>query len=464
MFRLSLVLLALLVREAPANTLGLAEVLDAVRENHPLLDAANTAIEKADAGVLAAEGAFDPRLSVEGGDVPAGYYQQTTIETDLRALTPFRGISPFVGWRFGRGAFADYDGKLETLGGGELRAGVTVPLLRGAGIDRPRADRAKAAIMKRVARAEVDQRTLDVMRDATVAYWEWVAAAHRIDVRRTQLALALERGRQIDGAIARGNRAPIDGIDNGRLVAAREALLVTAERDLRRASLELSLHLRDDSGTPLVVDPSRRPALPEFSDDVPFERDLEGAITRGLQQVPRLAELAARRDSIDVDVELAKNQMLPRLDLEATVARGLGSSDPTLVDRSETAIGVGATFELAIGMRSARGALASVRADRRRLLADQAFATDRIVVDIRAAHADLVAAHARTELAIRNADLAEQLAGAERTRFERGDSTVLLVNLREEAAADAAALAIDARAELMRARARFAVSLGDLPQ
>lgn len=464
MLRLSVLLLALLTRDASAETLELDVVLDAVRSNHPLVDGANAAIEKADAAALAAEGAFDPRLTVRGRDVPSAYYEQTTIDTDLRALTPFRGISPFVGWRLGRGSFADYDGKLETLDGGEVRAGVTVPLLRDSRIDRARADRAKAAIMKRAARAEVDQRVLDVMRDATVAYWEWVAAAHRIDVRRTVLALALERGRQIDNAIAQGNRAPVDSIDNGRLVAAREALLVSAERDLRRASLELSLHLRDADGRPIIVDAARRPPLPDSAEEIPFERDLDAAIARAVQNVPRLTELAARRDSIDVDVALAKNQTLPRLDLEATVTRGIGPSDPTLVDRSQTAVGVAATFELPIGMRAARGALASVRADRRRLLADQAFVTDRIMVDIRAAHADLVAARTRTELAIRNADLAEQLAVAERTRFERGDSTVLLVNLREEAAADAAALAIDARAELMRARARFAVSLGDVPQ
>lgn len=449
--------------DAHASYLQLSEVLDSVRSNHPLLAAAGTAIERAEAQVLAADGAFDPRLEVDATDVVTGRYQSTTVDSKLRVLTPMLGITPFVGWRIGRGAFPDYDEKLRTLEGGELQVGASMPLLQGLRIDRPRADRSKAAIARRVATAEVGQRLLDVMRDASFAYWEWVAAGHRVDVRRSQLALALERGRQIDQAIERGNRAPIEALDNARLIAARETLLVNAERDQRRASLELSLHLRGADGVPIVPDSRQRPDLPEQPGALPLEVDLDAAVARGLRQAPRLKELGARSDIADVDVALARNLTLPRLDVSAVASRGLGGVDPTLPDRSELALGIGATLEVPIGMRTARGALASARADQRRIAADQQFAADRVAVEILAAHADLVAAKARSRLAARNGELAEQLAAAERTRFERGDSTVVLVNLREEAAADAAAQAVDARADVMRARARFTTIVGDEP-
>jgi len=451
--------------EARANSLRLVDVLESVRSTHPLLAAADAAIDRVDAQALAAEGAFDPQVSVQGSTIATGPYQRATLDTELRMPTSMFGLTPFVGWRLGQGSFADYDEKLQTPGGGELRAGVSMPLLQGMKIDRPRAERSKAAIARRVADAEVAQRLLDVMRDATFAYWDWVAAGHRLDVRRTQLALALERGRQIDRAVARGSRPPIEAVDNARLIAAREALVVNAERDQRRASLELSLHLRTEHGHPAPPDASQRPELPVEPLDLPLEADLEAAVGRGLQAAPRLVELAARRDIAGVDIALARNQTLPRLDVSALATRGLGGTeDPALESTAGLAVGVGATFQVPIGVRNARGALAIARADQRRIAADQQFAADRVAVEIRAAHAELAAAKARSRLAQRNAELAEQLAAAERTRFERGDSTVVLVNIREEAAADAAAQAVDARADVMRARARFATLLGEQPR
>ena len=52
------------------------------------------------------------------------------------------------------------------------------------------------------------------------------------------------------------------------------------------------------------------------------------------------------------------------------------------------------------------------------------------------------------------------LAELERTRFERGDGTLLFVNLREQAAADAALLELEALAEYHRAAADLRAATG----
>jgi hypothetical protein len=59
------------------------------------------------------------------------------------------------------------------------------------------------------------------------------------------------------------------------------------------------------------------------------------------------------------------------------------------------------------------------------------------------------------------AELAEQLADAERQRFALGDSTILIVNVREDAAADVAAARVEyheARHQLGSLAARGAVN------
>lgn len=75
----------------------------------------------------------------------------------------------------------------------------------------------------------------------------------------------------------------------------------------------------------------------------------------------------------------------------------------------------------------------------------------------------MAAAHRRAEIAARQIELAERLAEAERQRLALGDSTILVVNLREEAAADAAASAIDASADYHKSRARYQVATGRVP-
>ncbi len=465
MMRVAVLLVMVLPVKAYADpgALELDDVLESVRARHPLLEAARTAVERADGQVLAAAGAFDPRLRLRGSDVVSGYYDQRTLDGELSVLTTLWGAIPFVGWRLGQGAFPVYDGKAETLELGEVRAGISVPLLQGGRIDRARGERRKAELGRGVARAEVNQRELVVQRVAALAYFDWVAAAHRLGVRQAQFELARTRAAQLELAVTRGSRPAIDVVDNARLVASREALVVAARRDVRRTSLEVSLHLRAPDGSPIIPSAEPLPSLEPLAPAGPLDTDLEAARSRALEQAPRIAELARREQIIATDQDVARNAILPRLDLSILAVRGLGANDSALPDRSETSIAVGATFEVPIGMRAARGALQIANADQRRLRAERRFLIDQITADVAASQAELAAARERAELVIRGAELAEQVAAAERTRFDRGDSNLLSVNLREEVAAEAASLAIDARADVLRARVQLAVALGESP-
>jgi hypothetical protein len=79
------------------------------------------------------------------------------------------------------------------------------------------------------------------------------------------------------------------------------------------------------------------------------------------------------------------------------------------------------------------------------------MARDVVALELRDAHSALTAAHARVGLAREQLAAAHELEQAERSRFRLGDSTLLLVNLREQAATDAALQELDALAEYHRA-------------
>ena len=83
-----------------------------------------------------------------------------------------------------------------------------------------------------------------------------------------------------------------------------------------------------------------------------------------------------------------------------------------------------------------------------------------IAVEVRDAHAGIVAAYRRVALARAQVEAARALADAERSRFQRGDSTLLFVNIREQAEADAELLEIEALADYHRAAVDLHAALG----
>ncbi len=439
-------------------TLGLETVLASVRSEHPLLDAADASIDAAKGRQLSARGAFDPRIRARAYGTPVGYYRYGVVDTEVRAQTLAFGMVAFAGWRLGRGNIPIYDGRLVTADAGEVRAGIELPLLRGGIIDGARANRRKADIDADIAELERSVRALELARDAALSYWDWVAASGRLLVRARQLELARARDAGLRRQIAEGNVAGIEATDNARVIATREAVVVNAERDVKVTGLGLSMFLRDRRGRPLAPDDFAPPGLvlPPRLADTELTRDVGAAH----QRRPDLEIAALRIQVVDVDIRVARNARLPSLGAQAYAAKDIGDG-PASITPAE--VGVGLALELPIPLRTARGELATATAQSRRLTEERRFLRDRVEVEVRSAHAEMSASRRRAQIAGRQADLAETLAEAERSRLGLGDSNILVVNLREEAAADAAASAIDAIADYRKARARYQVATGVLP-
>ncbi len=437
---------------AAEPALDLAEVL-ATLSSHPILAAGDAAMDRADGLIERAEGAFDTVVRARVESAPVGFYEFHAADVELRQPTQ-TGVSGFAGYRIGSGDLPIYDWKLRTLDGGEARAGLTVPVLRDRSIDPARAELWRSQAGGKVARLDRRQLELALGRDAAIAYWRWAGAFEKLDVRSRQLQVARDRDAGLQSTIAQGNTAPIEGVDNRRVVVAREATVVTARRDVEVTMLDLQWFVRDPRGAmqEIAAVPVPLPQLPALGAHDPT-RELGAARTR----LPIFALLDLRMLVLGVDLDLATNQQLPRLEANVFVSRGFGTRDDELKDREETRVAAVLSFELPFQQRAARGAQRAARAEQRRVRADTRAATDRVFLDLRVAYADYTAAHERARLATEQAALALQLANAERTRFERGDSSILFVNLREDAQADAEAAAIDAQVDVLvaDARARF---------
>ncbi len=443
---------------APAQpALTLETVLEAVDRALPLLDAARREEEAASGEALAAQGAFDLQLSA-GADVLGGAGYDN--ETGFAGITqPLRtgGMNLFSGYRIGRGSFAPYDGKAQTLSDGEWRAGLAIPLLRNRRIDGRRGALEQTALGRQLAEQRVDVARLRFRGEAALRYWDWVAAGQQQAVAGELLSLAERRDRDLADAIRFGQIAPIEQVDNRRAILQRQSEVVRARRQTERQGLALSLYYRHDDGRPRLPEVQAMPAALPAPPPALGRAEIEAHVIDAQQTRPDVRALLLQRAQQQTALALASNDLLPSLDLFTQVARDAGAGPSSL---RGTEVDAGVAFGLPVQRRRARGAVQSATALLARVDAELRFARDRVRTEIEDAASALNAALEVADLVGAEARVARELEEAERERFTLGDSTQFLVNLRELAAADAANRQIAAIAEAHKARAVYDVAIG----
>lgn len=439
-----------------ATALALAEVVRTAQERFPLVLAAEAEKKSAEGELLAAEGGFDPLWRTTGAVLATGAYPSQRIDTVIEQPTPLWGTSVFAGYRIGLGNFADYDGKLATNDHGELRAGVRVPVLRDGPIDRRRAAIRRAEIAVEIAKLGAGQQKIEITRLTAQRYWDWAAAGARLAVIEAWLGLAESRDGALEKRVESGDLAEIERLENERSVLARRGQVVDAKRRLEQAAIELSLFHRKSDGSPSQPTRAQLPAsLPEPPAAEPAAGKDEAGSALAQRPEPKRAE--AIRSSAAVELDLAKNQALPAIDLYAVGSADLGPGDKK---RGIPVLEAGVVIDIPLLGRPQRGRVRSAEALVNRAEKQAELVRDRVGAEVKDARSAIEAARKRAEVTAREVALAEKLEVLERRRFDQGDSNMLTVNLREQATAEARLRRLDAVADYHKAVAAQRAALG----
>ena len=439
--------------------LTLSEVLTSVEQSFPLLRIAEE--ERAIAGgrLLTAMGAFDTNLRSASYNTPLGTFENYRTITGIEQPFSTSGVSVFSGYRTGFGDFPIYYGDRKTGDGGEFRGGINVPLLRDNEIDRRRANLQQARLNQEAAEPFVERQRLDFQRSAARTYWGWVASGERLRLAKQLADLAFDRDKQLKELQENKLVARIDRIDNQQNIAARQALLVEAQLRLQQSTVELSLFLRNQDGQPLIAGPERLPSFPVLTRYNPsdFEASLESAYLNR----PEVQRLRLQREALEVELRWATNQTLPQLNGFVAGSQDVGWGKRSGSDRLDrSSLDVGFEFQVPIQRRDALGRVETARAQVRQLATQEQYQRDSIRAEVQSAFAAVDRTYQLHEQAVLRVGLARQVAEAERQRLKDGDSDVLRVTLREQAAFDAEILEVAAKFEYFRAVAEYRAALG----
>ncbi len=428
--------------ETPLTT---TELLASVERALPLLERARQDVAIAEGEFLEARGAFDLSFKASATTV-RGFYDSERVSGIFEQPLTVLGVTTYGGYRLGRGVFAPYDGKLQTLSEGEFTGGVQLPLLRNRATDARRAGQQVSELGVEVAARGLDKARLTFFKQALSEYWDWVGAGQQLRVARDLLVLAEARDQQLADAITLGQIPAVERTDNRRAILQRRSALLLADRQLQMKAIDLSLYLRGPDGRPVRLDEQRLPTLPgPVLSPAPDEIE---TVQRALERRPELKALRLKRAQQEVELRLAENTVLPTLDLFSEVSRDVGSGSAS---RAGEGFEAGVIFQLPFQRRRATGKTLQVRGKVAALDQDLRWAEDEIRAEVQDALSAVQAA--RDVLAVVSEELtvARELEALERDRFALGDSTQFLVNLREVATADAALREVKARADQQKA-------------
>jgi cobalt-zinc-cadmium efflux system outer membrane protein len=120
------------------------------------------------------------------------------------------------------------------------------------------------------------------------------------------------------------------------------------------------------------------------------------------------------------------------------------------------------SFDFPFQNRSARGKQGLAEAKARQIDIRLGFLRDQVTAEVHDALSAVRASHERLKLLGDEVRVSRELEEAERTRFELGEGTLFVLNLREQATLDAAIREALAQADYQRARAAYDYATGTL--
>jgi len=343
----------------------------------------------------------------------------------------------------------------------------------------------------RVARDRTDislRRTLlETVNGVEQAYWTLVAAQRNVEIQQQAVALAEQQRADISARIEAKTVPESDIAQPTAEIARRKGELYAAEEARLRAEQSLKLLMLEGPADPLWNVPLRASDAPDIA---PSPIDLAAALEDAQKNRPELADITARVQLQDIEIDAARDRLKPQLDVVAAytsrglagalndfarpiipgiplivpdaTSGGLGQSLENLARQRFPDASIGVSLTVPIGNHVAKADLASAQSTRTQTLTLQQRESQRIASEVRNAATTLQTAAQRIDAARAGRDAAEVQLRAEQDRFTAGLTTTFLVLTRQNDLAVAEQAEVSALTAYRRALAELARARGTL--
>ena len=444
-------------QENRRDTIYFRDFLRSILAANPIIQSAALEQDIADAELLSALGGFDPMLRGKY-DLKYEAWKETPESIDNALfgvevpLATLFGPKIFAG--FERGVGSSLNPEFRTPTGGQATLGVSLPLWQGVNTDRRRTALDKARLRPLLADANQRFEQNNTLRSAGMQYWNWAEASEQARIAEEVLTISIQRAEFIASRARRGEVAPLDSVEAVQEVERRRGDVYRARRAIEQANIEAAVFFWTETGLPrpLAQSPERLPPPPRLDSlQVLADRD------RAMALRPEMQRLDFQQQSLSLDLALAREGQKPFIE-----AKTQWLYYPQTGTADNFKLGFDFAMPALFRTATAQSELFTISLERNRLQIQQISRF--INADIDNAISALQRAAERLEAAQNEVRYARIMEDGERKRFFAGETTLLIVNLRERAAAEARVRLVAAQADYLRAWVLYNWSTGAIIQ
>lgn len=400
------------------------EFLGYVKKYHPLVKQADLKLNEAQANLMQARGAFDPKIEVDFSEKQFKDSEYYSILNSSFKIPTWYGIELKAGFDNAEGIYLNPENTMPNTGLTSL--GISVPLGQGLFINQRMADLRKAKIARTLNVAERNLQATDIIYEASVSYINWKRSFDEVKLYKTYLENALIRYDGVSKLIEQGDKPAIDSVEAGISVKTRRLNLEDAQLKLIKAKLELSNYLWLENNIPLELNDNLQPEnLLSTTIRETLQINELGAVD--LDKHPKIQALDAKINMLKVDRKLKANALLPKLDLSYNYL-----SEPSYINNYRLEdYKIGLNFSFPLFLRKERGSLKLADLKIQDSEFGMQFERKNLENKIKAQQQEITSLQKQREYNNRLVKDFTTLLNAEDRLFEMGESSLFIINSRE---------------------------------
>lgn len=398
-----------------------------VKKNHPIVK--NTQWEKniAQNNILKARANFDPTLRGKTGEKKIDqifYYQQQDLQLQLPT---WYGI--------------DFNVELSQLQGNKLNNDetkgslnsieVNIPLARGLLYNKNRALVEQAKILNKMTTSEQELLKNEILLEANLLFWEWVKNHQILQINRKVLEINKKRLEFVKKTKELGERPAIDITEAQTQLQGYALKTQEAEINYQVSTILLSQFLWTDDGKnyplPFTVKPTDELDL-QFTQN--YFLVIERLRNNGLNNHFNLAYYQQKEEFLKTERRLKWQQFLPKFDLSYRLF-SKDFNQREVLPFFENNFQYGLKLEIPIFLREARADLENVKLKSLQNQETLKYKKQELLNKVTTYAMEMKNYLSMSDVTWELQQNFQQLLKAEETRFANGESSLFLINSRE---------------------------------
>ena len=408
------------------NEFSFNEFIGYVKKYHPLVKQADLKLNEAQANLMLARGAFDPKIEVDFNEKQFKNSQYYSILNSSFKIPTWYGIELKAGFDNAEGIYVNPENTLPNSGLTSL--GISIPIGQGLLINQRMADVRKAKIAQNLNAAERNLQATEVLYDASISYANWKRTYDEVVLYESYLENAVIRYSGVSKLINEGDKPAIDSVEAGIVVKTRRLNLEESKLKYLKATLELSNYLWLENNIPVELNANLQPET-LISQSIKETLNINEMVAVDIDNHPKIKALDAKIALLNVDRKLKANALLPKLDVSYNYL-----SEPSYIDnyRFED-YKIGVNFSFPLFLRKERGSLKLTKLKIKDSEYGLQFERKNLENKLKAQQQEIVSLEKQQNYNTALVKDFTTLLNAEDRLFEMGESSLFVINARENA-------------------------------